>query len=806
MAGIPDLLRRYHDARQAGDADVAAACLSLALQTPGYRDDARLCLALALLEGSQPQRAFLHLADALRHMRNAPPATCALPARAALDQHRANEADALLADALEHYPDDPTLRTWRWRALAATLPPETLAERMRAALPGIRQAAELRLVLRHLIPQAQAGEVAGAIAYDAAKGALRGWVVDLREPAQTVTLRLVAGQQEVALQARHAHPLLAAVGGPATHGGIVARITPYPGPVRLYGPDGRELPGSPLALVAPLPHLAAMDKAGAQPRRRGGGDAGSARPVDVLIPVYDGRDETLACIQSVLRAAKANRTPHRVIALNDASPDAGLSAALRELAQARRIDLVERPVNLGFIRNVNRGMLMHPAHDVVWLNADTRVNGNWLDRLRAAAYAARNTASATPFSNNGELLSFPRLREAAPMPGPAELAALDELAAARGNNPVEIETGCGFCLFIKRSALDEVGLLDETDLERGYGEETDWCLRARARGWKHVAATHVFVGHQGGVSFSDEKTALVKHNNDILRRRYPDAPARFDRYVRQDPLAPVRNALQRARLKPAAAWLKTRPRERTLWVQGPRAEQGAPDETLTLAYRMKSQGRIDATLRVAVPGLPITVNYALPDETSRLDEDLRRLGVQAIGLRHAAHCPAVLRELPTRLRIAPAERPAAWPAPVAADAHAPTTTALLIADDLSEAGVRRCWLSVARDLARQPAAERLYLLLPGEDAAWMREFLATGAVLRAPELGGLDSHQALALAGCTAAVSLNDAPDADWLAPWIASRAHLPLYAPASALALQAGARPLENLATAIPLPSACAA
>lgn len=175
------------------------------------------------------------------------------------------------------------------------------------------------------------------------------------------------------------------------------------------------------------------------------------------------------------------------------------------LAGKGKITLVNNAVNMGFIRTMNRAMALSPGRDVVWLNADTRVQGNWLDRLRNIAHSSADIASVTPFTNNGELMSFPQSQVSHAMPNAREQAALDELAKHANISPVEIETGCGFCLYIKRAALNQVGYLDEVYLARGYGEETDWCLRARSFGWRHMGAPNVFVAHQGGISFGAEK-------------------------------------------------------------------------------------------------------------------------------------------------------------------------------------------------------------------------------------------------------------------------------------------------------------
>lgn len=285
------------------------------------------------------------------------------------------------------------------------------------------------------------------------------------------------------------------------------------------------------------------------------------QPVDVIIPVYGGYRETLGCLHSLLGARQANATAHELIVLNDASPEPELIRAIANLAGQGALTLIHHRINLGYIRGMNRAMALHQDRDLVWLNADTCVNGNWLDRLRAWAYREPKVASVTPLTNNGELMSFPEPLRPYAMPEGAALSALDGLAAqlppADGIWPLEF--GCGFCMYLRREAVFAVGYLDEAELEQGYGEETDWCLRASAQGWQHIAAPNVFVGHLGRVSFGEEKRRLVARNNAILRRRYPHAEGRFGRYLARDPLKPARQSLQRGRLAELRAWMQDAP-------------------------------------------------------------------------------------------------------------------------------------------------------------------------------------------------------------------------------------------------------
>ena len=108
---------------------------------------------------------------------------------------------------------------------------------------------------------------------------------------------------------------------------------------------------------------------------------------------------TQRCLDSVL--AFPQQTSHEIVVIDDCSPEPELSAWLRELAGTGAITLLENPVNMGFVNAVNRGMVLHPDRDVVLLNSDTEVHGDWLDRLRRCAYSGLLVGTVTPFSKRG---------------------------------------------------------------------------------------------------------------------------------------------------------------------------------------------------------------------------------------------------------------------------------------------------------------------------------------------------------------------------------------------------------------------
>ncbi len=173
--------------------------------------------------------------------------------------------------------------------------------------------------------------------------------------------------------------------------------------------------------------------------------------VDIIIPVYRGLTETRRCLESVL--AFPQRTACEIVVVNDCSPEPELSAWLRELAETGAITLLENPVNTGFVNAVNRGMILHLDRDVVLLNSDTEVHGDWLDRLRRCAGSDPMTGAVTPFSNNATICSYPCFNQDNPLPEDWPLAALDRIfAEVNAGLAIELPTAVGFCMYIRRMA------------------------------------------------------------------------------------------------------------------------------------------------------------------------------------------------------------------------------------------------------------------------------------------------------------------------------------------------------------------
>jgi GT2 family glycosyltransferase len=273
----------------------------------------------------------------------------------------------------------------------------------------------------------------------------------------------------------------------------------------------------------------------------------------VVVPVYGDVQATIDCFESLVKAkaSRSGKDAFRILAVDDASPEMELRRHLNELAAANKIDLLVNAVNLGFVGTINRALKEIPTGDVVLLNSDTIVAPGFVDRLAAAARSAPNIGTVTPLSNNGDIFSFPTPNDVNPMPRYEEMLAIDRVASvANPGDAIDVPSGIGFCLYITRDCLDSVGELSE-NFERGYLEDVDLCLRARARGFRNVCAPSVYVGHHGSKSFQHEKRSLVLRNLGVLDQRFPNHRKECRAFETADPLRPARAALERALPWPA---------------------------------------------------------------------------------------------------------------------------------------------------------------------------------------------------------------------------------------------------------------
>ena len=353
-----------------------------------------------------------------------------------------------------------------------------------------------------------------------------------------------------------------------------------------------------------------------------------------------------------------------------------------------------------------------------------------------------------------------------------------------------------------------------------------------------MGAPHVFVAHQGGISFGDEKALRVAHNNAILTRRYPDASDRYQDFCLRDPLKPARQSLQRARLKQLAKQVTESHASvwplsgfKKLHIQHAASRNEAP---LTLTWRHQGQ-KTAVNLEAQLQPLPLRLECLLPDDASRLVDDLRNLPLDELIYQQLTVCPVELREWPAALgkpyRILCLDEELLQPNAVhdwtafarealsfhllwkalhkryaaalpganlvtepkrktlAAAKLSPRT--LFIADVMHDAHLAEQWLALAQRIIRENLP---VMLVMHSDGPWLKALLTTGSVHTLSNVQGLNLADCVLLSGCKAALSLELNLGTSWYAPELAASVGLSLYATAGPIANEAGAYSINQL------------
>lgn len=212
----------------------------------------------------------------------------------------------------------------------------------------------------------------------------------------------------------------------------------------------------------------------------------------VVVLAWNAWDETRACLGSVLGTCADG---DEVIVVDNGSLD-GTAAGL---ASMPGLTVLTNAVNAGFAGGCNQGAAVAGGDVLVFLNSDTLVTGEWLDRL-VAPFADPSIAASGPRSN---FVSGPQLIDSVPY-STGDLAGQDRFArqwaAGHAGQRRDVDRLVGFCLAVRASAFASVGGFD-TLFEGGGYEDDDLCRRLRQAGGRLVICDDAYVHHIGHASF-----------------------------------------------------------------------------------------------------------------------------------------------------------------------------------------------------------------------------------------------------------------------------------------------------------------
>ncbi|NNE36488.1 MAG: glycosyltransferase family 2 protein [Rhodothermales bacterium] len=277
--------------------------------------------------------------------------------------------------------------------------------------------------------------------------------------------------------------------------------------------------------------------------------------VSVIIVSWDGLALLQKCLPSVLATEYDN---FEIVVVDNGSVDGSV-----EWLTQQDVTLLPQESNLGFCGGNNVGIAKTSSDFVVLLNNDVEVAADWLSELVAQASTEPTIAAVQP-----KILDYSdrtRFEYAGAAGGHLDSVGypfasgrlFDTIETDEGqyDEPMPIFWASGAALLLRRSALTEVGLLDERLFM--HMEEIDLCWRLWQAGYSVRLAPKSRVYHIGGASLAQGSPKKMYYNfrNSLLLLYKHTSPGRwplqFTKRVLLDVLAVVRGMLV---LRPRESW------------------------------------------------------------------------------------------------------------------------------------------------------------------------------------------------------------------------------------------------------------
>lgn len=244
----------------------------------------------------------------------------------------------------------------------------------------------------------------------------------------------------------------------------------------------------------------------------------------VAIPVYNAISVTARTLNWLLSSGVE---PERIRLLDDGSSDPNW-ISLRDKATSKgcRYDRYEN--NEGYTVNINRAFECDDKY-ILLLNSDCLIRKAEIEALIRTAEAYPMLAGLGPVSNSAgnQSVSVVARRSWVDLDDMEIGAAIDylspQLAWKFGQRPLVVPSVNGFCTLWRIEAMRDVGLFDDKNFARGYGEEDDICFRLMEAGWMCAVAPWLMAIHFKTQSFSfAERSSRKSSAMTTLREIYGD--------------------------------------------------------------------------------------------------------------------------------------------------------------------------------------------------------------------------------------------------------------------------------------------
>ncbi|MBD3244422.1 MAG: glycosyltransferase [Candidatus Moranbacteria bacterium] len=250
----------------------------------------------------------------------------------------------------------------------------------------------------------------------------------------------------------------------------------------------------------------------------------------IITPTFNNEDYTIACFSSV----KKNTKDYLIIWIDNGSTPKS-QARVKNFLDKNKIPykLISNQENTGFIHATNQGikeaLKIKPKY-IIFLNNDTEVYDNWLNTMSGILKKDKQLGLIGPVTspcNSWQSIEYlKKYKEFENLPkykhNPKQYSRL--IQQQYQGEVLEVGTRLAFfCTVLKYKLVKQLGGLS-TQYQMGFGEDDDYCLRAKIKGWKIALSKEIFVFHNHRTTFKslfNQKTIdkMLEKNRQMFEQK-----------------------------------------------------------------------------------------------------------------------------------------------------------------------------------------------------------------------------------------------------------------------------------------------
>ena len=240
--------------------------------------------------------------------------------------------------------------------------------------------------------------------------------------------------------------------------------------------------------------------------------------ISIIIINWNTRQLLLDCIASVYNTV--HTAAFEIFVVDNGSVDDSVRSVADKYPDVR---IIANTRNEGFAKANNAAMRRMAGDYAVLLNSDTVLKEHALDRMLEFMKAHPQAGMCGPqllYRDGSKQTStgvFPELLNELTSASLVRFLSSDKQQARKTvfSGPTTVDFIIGACMFVRKAAIEEAGMLDEDYFF--FYEEIDWCYRLSKAGWLIYHLPDIEIYHFGGQS---TKNINLKARVESWRSRY----------------------------------------------------------------------------------------------------------------------------------------------------------------------------------------------------------------------------------------------------------------------------------------------